>query len=387
MANTLTNLIPDMYAALEIVSREVVGLIPRVTRNASIERAAKGQTVRNPVAPTASAAAITPAATPPAISDKVYTNRTITLDQFQGAQFYYSGEDDKGLRLAGNYETLFQQNIAQAIRALVTEIETDLAELYYNAGRAYGTAGTTPFASDLSDIAALKQILDKAGTPMADRHLVLGFNAGYNLRQLTQLTNVNQSGSNEMLRMGELGQLMGFGIAESAYIQTHTVGNSTGQDCTATEPIGETTIAYDGGDGGTILVGDTITLAGATDDPDGNATKYVVNTAITNTTGNIVINAPGLLTATSATQEIGLGSTDYVANMAFSRDALVLGMRPPAKPANGDASTDDVVISDPMTGLSFLVSEYKGYHANNYEVSALWGVGKGNPEHQAILMG
>ena len=39
MANTLTNLIPDLYTALDVVSRELVGMIPGVTRDASGDRA------------------------------------------------------------------------------------------------------------------------------------------------------------------------------------------------------------------------------------------------------------------------------------------------------------------------------------------------------------
>ena len=43
--NTLTAIIPDIYEALDVVSREMTGLIPAVTLSASAERAAKDQSV------------------------------------------------------------------------------------------------------------------------------------------------------------------------------------------------------------------------------------------------------------------------------------------------------------------------------------------------------
>src|SRR5687768_8190156 len=75
-ANTLTRLIPDLYAAMDVVSRELVGMIPSVTRNVSAERAAVGQSVVYPITPTLGTFDVTPAMTVPEPTDRVIGNNT-----------------------------------------------------------------------------------------------------------------------------------------------------------------------------------------------------------------------------------------------------------------------------------------------------------------------
>ena len=49
MANTISNLIPLAFRALDVVSRELTGIIGAVNVDAAADTIAKGQTVNSPV--------------------------------------------------------------------------------------------------------------------------------------------------------------------------------------------------------------------------------------------------------------------------------------------------------------------------------------------------
>jgi len=382
MANTLTNLFPDIYGAIDVVSRELVGFIPRVGRDSTEERAAKDETIRWPVTPAQTAGDVTPSNIPPALPDSTIGNLTITLNKLRDTGFHYTGEEQKGLQNATTFTSIFQQQMEQSIRVLVNEIEADLASLFVNASRAFGIAGTTPFGTNkLGDAAELKKILDDNGAPKGDRHLVVDTAAGVNIRSLTQLTNVNEAGDPELLRRGMLGlPVFGFNMGESEGIKTQTAG--TGASYLVNNGAGlvkgTTTVAVDTGTG-TILAGDVVDFAVDT------SLKYVVKTALSG--GSFAINLPGIRGVTVPDNNAVTLAADYVANMAFSRNALRLATRVPQKPIGGDSADAEEVVTDPISGLSFLVSEYGGFHARQYRVSILYGFAIGKAEHLALLLG
>ena len=79
MANTLTGLLPDMYEALDVISREMTGFIPAVSRNSNVERAAIGQNVLVPVTTSAASADNTPGVTAPNTGDAVVDNVQVAI--------------------------------------------------------------------------------------------------------------------------------------------------------------------------------------------------------------------------------------------------------------------------------------------------------------------
>jgi hypothetical protein len=73
--------------------------------------------------------------------------------------------------------------------------------------------------------------------------------------------------------------------------------------------------------------------------------------------------------------------------MAFSRSAIILATRAPAVPEEGDLAVDRMLITDPVSGLTFEIAMYMEYRRVRYEVSCAWGCANIKPAHTAILLG
>lgn len=384
MSNTITNLVPTIYNALDKVSRELVGLIPAVTTDMTYERAAKGQTVRSPVAPASTASDITPGVTPPDDGDQTIGSVSMSISKARRVPIRWNGEEKLGLDNNGaSYNVILRDQFTQAMRTLVNEAEADLAALHASASRAYGTAGTTPFASDLSDTANMRKILVDNGAPTTDLQLVINTTAGAKMRTLTQLTKVNEAADTDLLRRGVLLDVHGFAIRESAQIKTSTAGTASGATTdNAGYAVGATTFTLASAGTSTLVAGDVITFAGDTN-------KYVVvsGDADVSNGGTLTIAAPGIRVAMSAATKAITVIAAAARNMAFSRNALALATRIPAIPPGGDLARDRIIVTDPVSGLSFEVATYPQYRQLQYEVSLAWGVAAIKPEHMALLLG
>lgn len=388
MANTLTSLIPDAFAALDVVSRELVGFIPAVARDSRADRVPVGQTLRSTVAPSnTSAADITAAMSLPSAGDQTISNKSLTITKARYTKFSWNGEEIAAVNTGPGFLTIQQDQIAQAIRALINEIEVDIANAFaVGASRAYGTAATTPFptAADFSDAAQLFKILDDNGAPSSDRHMVLNTTATANLRgKQSGLFRVNEAGTDSLLRRGSLGNLMGFEIHESAQVNNQTAGTNSGATTNAAGyAVGSTTFTLASAGTGTILAGDVITFAGDTN-------KYVVVTgdADVSNGGTITIAEPGIRIAMSAATKAITTIATSARNVGFSRNAALLATRLPNIPPEGDLATDRQTITDPRTGLSLELAVYPGFRMNVYFVGVAWGVTVFKPEHSAILLG
>tara|TARA_R110000782_G_scaffold74622_2_gene148972 strand:+ start:10946 stop:12088 length:1143 start_codon:yes stop_codon:yes gene_type:complete len=380
MANVLTDLAADIYKAADIVGRELVGVIPSATINSdATNRAAQGDTIRSFATRSATVGTVSPSMTIPEGTDQTVDNKTMTLSTTASVQIPWTGEDMKHVNNGAGFETIYGDQIQQAMRAISNQIEGEVAtDVANNASRAFGTAGTTPFSANFGDVAEIRQILVDNGMPSNDgmASIVMNSLAGTNLRQLASLQSVNTAGSSDLLRQGTLLDLQGLMIKESAGIATNTAGTGANYLINGTPAVGETVIPVDTGTG-TILAGNLIVIAGDTN-------KYLVTGALAG--GNVTIAAPGLRAAPANNAAVTLGGT-HTGNIAFHKAAVEVGMRPMAQPAGGDAAVDRLTVQDPVSGLVFEVAAYKGYNKAMFDVSCLYGYKVWKPEFAAVLLG
>jgi hypothetical protein len=386
-ANTLTALIPDIYAAMDVVSRELVGFLPAMGRAVGVERAAVGQTVKIPTSTVQTAVDIAPAMQVPEPPDNTLNAGSMAITKARAVPFGFTGEEQRAMNTGGpGYLSARGMIIAEALRTLVNEMERDAAvEAAANASRAWGTSGTTPFATDdLSPIAQLRRILNDNGAPVSGRSLILDSLAAANLITVKNLSRVNEAGSQMTLRQGELLDIYNFSIKETGQSVSHVKGTAAGATTNAAGyAVGATTITLAAAGTGTILADDVITFAG-------DANQYVVVTGDADVSGGgtVVIEAPGLRVAIpAAATAITVTNTYTSAGVGFSQDALWIAMRPPAIPEEGDLAVDRLLLTDPRSGISFEFCIYLGYKKVRYEVGLAWGVKATKPRHIALLKG
>jgi hypothetical protein len=133
-----------------------------------------------------------------------------------------------------------------------------------------------------------------------------------------------------------------------------------------------------------VLAGDVVTFAADTNN------KFVVNTGVA-AAGTIVLGNPGTIIDVPTANAMTIGNS-YTPNVAFTRSALQLITRAPAMPLdeNGrpvDVAEDVMLVTDPVSGITFEVAMYKQYRQVMYSVAVAWGANAIKSQHIGILMG
>lgn len=388
MANNIpAAIITAAYDAMNVVSQELIGLIPAVSKNARAEQVSLNQSITAPVVGSKTPTDIRAGHNYTAPEDSDYDSVSVEMTKAKKNEFHWTGEEEQSLMNSdGVLMDINRQNIAQCIRGLVNEMEADLAAEYVNASRAYGTLGTMPFGTgdDLTDLSGVLGILDENGAPPMGRSVVLNELMARRLQgKQPTLFNVNEGG--EMRRTFNPVGLFGAMVRMSHAIKRHdSSGGTDGAaiNLAAGYAAGSTEFAVDGVDASAKAIGnaDIVTIGGGED-------KYVVRSGVAANGNALSINAPGLRVRADDDDAIdNAGGADYTAMMAFSMDAIMLACRVPAVPEGGDLG-QRTYLQDPRSGLVFELASFPQVRQRTYEIGIAWGVKTIKPEHLAILIG
>lgn len=387
-ANTQIDLIrKDIFLGLKEVSNEPTGFIQSVNTNTGAEVAAIGDQIKIP-AGTAGDVVDTPVgySTPTEGNSDVGTG-TMEITKSKTVKIDWKGEHQKAAMNSGVMGTVLAQQFADAFRKLRNAIEMDTyVEACKGASRAYGTIGTTPFASasNMADLANVKGILDANGAAKSNRTIILSPAAEINLlSNQMNMIKVNEAGSEALLRQGIVMPTYGFNVRSSAAgneAMPAAVASSYAVDDTAAT-VGKTTIGIDTGSGA-ISAGNIITFAGD------SKNKYVAGAGSTTTA--LVLNPNGLRAGVANDAAITV-SGGYTASVALQRNAVALAIRPPAVPEFNGQKMDTALareyVTDPLTNITYEVAVYGGQRMIQIQVSVAWGVKAVNGEHIALLLG
>ncbi len=381
MPNTMTSIMPKILARGLLALREQA-IMPRVVNlDYSSEAAAKGDTIDVPIPSAISVAAVTPSNTPPAPQDSSPSKVQISLSNWFEANFHMT---DKEMVEVDRNEAFVPMQMSEAVKALSNKINTSVHEQYKGVFGFAGTAGTTPFSSNVSQATDARKVLNQQLCPRTDRRMILDFDAEAAALALADFNRVNEVGSTGPKIEGEIGRKFGFDLYTDDAIVTHTAGGSGTPlvNRAANYAVGASSIVVDGLTGANgFVVGDIVSFAGHTQ-------TYAVTSAPTASGGAQTIAITPALKAAVADNAAITVRASHVVNLGFHRDAFALAMRPLQGATQGDGYGSQIVsMTDPQTGLSLRLEVSRQYKQVQYSLDALWGVKLIRPELAVRIAG
>lgn len=376
--NTLTGLIVTIYSALNTVAREQIGLIPAVRKfNYPGKKVAQNEPITYPIVPAFGAPSAISASNIVADPAGIVVGKdTMLMANVNGISWGWNGEEATGLGNSGIFATTQEDAFKQAFRAHANQIEAAIAAQAMYACRAVGARGTVPFstADDLSGLSLPRLTLEENGMWINGKmKLVMNNSAMERLRAKQGVVfKANEAGTQERQLTGIVAKLEGWDLGQSGQLGVHTSGAGTGFTTNGASPLGDVaiTVAQDPCTGsGTIGAADIFTVA-----DESPAYQYVAQ-AINGGKTEITLNLPGVFSPGGFAGSKALTCiASYTPSMCFNEDAICLVSALPNLPEGGDQAVARTVVQDPVSGLLFEVSEYKGYRKTIYLVAAAWGI-------------
>lgn len=365
MANTITNVTPQLLAQGLLALREQA-IFPRlVNRSYDTMAARKGNVINIPIPSAITARAITPSVTMNSNVDSSPTVAYVTLNQFYEAPFQLSDTDQLSVM-----DGFIPMEASEAVKALCNTIDAYIWGKHVKFYGASGTAGTTPFASAITVALTARKLLNQQLAPMDNRRVALDPAAESNALGLSNILQFDQRGDQQGIINGTIGTKLGMAWYMDQNITTYTVGTAwaTGYSiATGGATSGATSITMiNSTASGTVNVGDIFTLAGDTQ-------QYVITSvaAVTATTNVTFYVYPALASTYASGAAATVVGTSYTANLVFHRDAFAFASRPLMDIGGvGNMITSAV---DRVSGVALRLEVSRQYKQTTFSYDALWG--------------
>jgi len=252
---------------------------------------------------------------------------------------------------------------SEAIKALANAVDNSILGLYTGVYGFAGTAGTTPFATDLSAFVDARKVLNNQLAPMDPRYVALGTDAEANALLLRAFQDVSYRGDAGGITEGQIGKKLGSMWFVDQNIPTHTVGNWSAGDADGT--AGSTAVTINSGTGA-FVVGDILTFG---DDTTGQTYAVTARTGTAPTTAIVV--SPAL--RTTLTNSTITRKASHVVNLNFHRDAFALASRPfSGSDPLGLGNFQSAV--DPISGLTLRLEVSRQHKRTRFSFDILYGV-------------
>lgn len=361
-----TNILQTVVAMGLNALREQIVLARIVNRDyeREITGAKRFSTVNVSVPSAVAARVVAPDVVPPAVTAVTPTSVAVTLDQWYEAPF---AMDDKGLAQVDR--GIIPMQVSEAVKAISNNIDNFLWSKYKSFYGYAGVAGTTPFATDLSEYLSARRIANNQLMPMEPRYAILDTDAEAAALGLRAFQDASFRGDSEGIINGQIGRKLGALWAMSQNVPTHTAGTASGATTDATGyAAGLKTITLASAGTGTILVGDIITFAG-------HDQTYAVTSGDADVSGGGTVSfEPGLAVAIAASATAITLKATHTVNLLLHRDAIAFAMAPLLDTAMTASRRQNMAVAvDEESGLSLRLEITDQHKQTQWAFDALYG--------------
>lgn len=384
MPNIMQDIVPQLISQGLQTLRSAT-LMPRlVNTDYSNTPANQGDVINLYIPSAATVSDVAPSAAPVQAPDAQPVRAQIQLNRWRRSGFFLTDKEQE--EIVGGFQS---RQTAEHVKALAQDINAFIFSRYTRVFGFVGTAGTTPFVSDVTGATLARAQLNRQTAPLDDRRLVLDVNAEANALGLTAFSAAQNIGGNQTIIDGTMGRRYGMDIGMDQQVPTHVSTALSAGAATANGVQAINVGTTDAGRTGTfsiakatntspLVAGDIFTIAG-------DAQTYVVVTGVSLIVGNTTVAiAPALQRATAGGEVITLRAS-HVVNLAFHRDAFGFVSRPLQ---SSSANTLEIMsVADPISGVALRLEVSRQNKQTMFEFDVLYGAACVRPELAVRLAG